>query len=378
MNKSETKQKQHKEPKEFSFPVPMYYIARFFNRRPKFNLKISNWESKKLRKKIEKTKIDRPIFVLGFARAGTTVTVEMIGKHPDVAYHKYLHLVNPFIPHWIQKIANVVPIFRKKVERLHKDTLLVNRDSPEAVEEGYWIRFFDEIKKEKPTDILDDKTNNPEFETYYQDLIRKLIINQKSTRYLTKNNYNITRMLYIKKLFPDAKFILMTRNPINHIASLVKQDGVLTELEVEDARLLDWTKIMGHREFGTAKICINYNSTETITQIRKLWLSSDTYVEGWALYWASIHEYIYDLINKNESLSDSTLLLKYEDLTEKSEEYIDKIVDFTEIPTEKFELIKEEYSKLLKQPTYYKPLFSEKEIKVIEKYTSKIAKKFGY
>jgi hypothetical protein len=376
MNKLESQHQ--KSPEEFSFPVPMYYLARFFNRHPKFNLKLSNWESKRLRKKIEKTKIDRPIFVLAFARAGTTVTVEMLGKHPDVAYHKYLHLVNPFIPHWIQKIADVLPIFRKKVERLHKDTLLVNRDSPEAVEEGYWIRFFNDIKKEKPSDVLDDNTSNPEFERYYQVLIKKLLINQKGTRYLTKNNYNITRMMYIKKLFPDAKFILMTRNPINHIASLIKQDRVLTDLETEDERLLDWTKIMGHREFGTAKICINFNSDEIINKIKELWSNKDKYVEGWAFYWGSIHKYIYDLLDKNEMLSNSTLLIKYEDLTEKSEETIEKILSFTEVSEEKFATIKEEYSQILQQPTYYEPSFNKEEIKIINKHTEGIAKKFGY
>ncbi|MCG3220983.1 MAG: sulfotransferase, partial [Candidatus Heimdallarchaeota archaeon] len=333
MSKAKVKQDQ---PKEFTFPVAMYYIARFFNKHPRLTLKLSDWESKRLRKKTKQVVIERPIYVLGLARAGTTVTVEMLGKHPDVAYHKYLHLVNPYIPHWIQKIANVLPIFKKPVERLHKDKLLVNRDSPEAVEESYWIRFFDSIKKEKTSDILDKNIVNPEFEKYYVEIIKKLLVNQKSSRYITKNNYIISRMEYIKKIFSDAKFILMTRHPINHIASLVKQDKVLKELEIDDERLLDWTKIMGHREFGTAKICINLDNLSTIEKIRKLWLDKNTHVEGWAIYWASIHQYILDLLHKNNELADSTMLLRYEDLTDESEAYINKILEHTEISAEKF------------------------------------------
>ncbi|MCG3225813.1 MAG: sulfotransferase, partial [Candidatus Heimdallarchaeota archaeon] len=76
---------------------------------------------------------------------------------------------------------------------------------------------------------MDKSTVNPDFEKYYIEIIKKLLVNQKSSRYITKNNYNVSRMEYIKKLFPDAKFIFMTRNPINHIASLAKQDKVLKE-----------------------------------------------------------------------------------------------------------------------------------------------------
>ncbi|NPD90527.1 MAG: hypothetical protein HGN29_17575, partial [Asgard group archaeon] len=67
---SKTKEKQE-QPKEFSFPVVMYYIARFFNKHPRLTLKLSDWESKRLRKKTKQVAIDRPIYVLGIARAGT-------------------------------------------------------------------------------------------------------------------------------------------------------------------------------------------------------------------------------------------------------------------------------------------------------------------
>ncbi|MCG3260851.1 MAG: sulfotransferase, partial [Candidatus Heimdallarchaeota archaeon] len=194
-------------PQPFKFPVSMYYLARFFYNHPKFNLKLSNWESKLLRKKIENLKVDRPVYVTGLARAGSTVTVEMIGKHPDVAYHKYMHSVNPFIPHLVQQIAKVVPIFKKPVERVHKDGLMVNRDSPEAVEEPMWMRFFDTIHNDKVSNIFDEQTSNPEFEKTYDLILRKLMYNQKSTRYVAKNNYNVSRLKYLHKLYPDLKII---------------------------------------------------------------------------------------------------------------------------------------------------------------------------
>ncbi len=225
---------------------------------------------------------------------------------------------------------------------------------------------------------MDKSTVNPDFEKYYIEIIKKLLVNQKSSRYITKNNYNVSRMEYIKKLFPDAKFIFMTRNPINHIASLAKQDKVLKELESDDERLLDWTKIMGHREFGTAKICINLDNLSTIEEIRKLLSNKDTYVEGWSIYWVSIHRYILDLLNKNKEIAKSIMLLRYKELTDQSEATIVKILEFTAISAEEFALIKRDYIDKLKQPDYYEPSFTDIEIKIIKEYTQKIAGKFGY
>ena len=131
----------------------------------------------------------------------------------------------------IQKIANRTKIFLKKSERLHKDRIIVNRSSPEAVEEIFWQRFFEGITDENITNILNSETSNIEFEEFYQERIKKLMINQNSSRYLAKNNYNVSRMEYLLKLFPMAKFLIIIRNPTNHIASIIKQDNIFLEME---------------------------------------------------------------------------------------------------------------------------------------------------
>ena len=289
-----------------------------------------------------------------------------------------MHSVNPFIPHLVQQIAKVVPMFKKPVERVHKDGLMVNRDSPEAVEEPMWMRFFDTIHNDKVSNIFDEQTSNPEFEKTYDLILRKLMYNQKSTRYVAKNNYNVSRLDYLHKLYPNLKIIMMIRNPINHIASLVKQDAVLTELEIENKRLLHWTKIIGHREFATAKICVNVDSTKTIEKIRKLWEKEETYVKGWAVQWNMIYSYVTGLLERNKQLADRTLILRYEDLTDKSAESIDRIVEHLELSEDKFKDVKEEYKEKLQQPKYYKPLFNKKELEDIRETTKDIAKLYGY
>jgi hypothetical protein len=365
--------------KEFNFPAPMYFIVKFFHEFPFLADVVHTIEAFQLKKRMEKTQIDRPIYITGLARAGTTITLEMLNKHPDIAAHRYLHMVLPYTPHWTQNIANYVPIIMKTpVERLHKDRIAVTRDSPEAVEEIFWQKYFPETHNEKSSNILDKNVQNPHFEVFYRDHLKKLLINRKVTRYLAKNNYNVARMEYLQKLFPDVKFLIIIRNPFDHIASLAKQDGVLKELEQNDPRLLDWTKIIGHREFGTAKVCINFGDQETIQKIRSLWKNKETYMEGWAIYWVKAYSYIHKTLKKNPKLKKASLVIRYEDLCESSELTIDQIIEHIEVDPEKFTQIKKYYSKRLKKPTYYITKFSTDEQEKIIQITEKIAEEFGY
>ena len=238
MNK---KSKKGEELPEFSFPVPMYYLMKFLTKTNLTTVKLGNFMSRRMKKKIAKTDFENPIYVIGLARAGTTVTVEMISEHPDVAVHKHMHVMDPFIPQVVHSIAKLLPfIFKKKVERIHRDGLAVNRDAPEAVEEMLWLKFFEGLHDETKSFIKNEETSHPAFENFYRDNIKKLMITQKSTRYVAKNNYNITRMKYLHKLFPDCKFVLVVRHPENHIASYIKQEKLFLEMESGNEKIRDW------------------------------------------------------------------------------------------------------------------------------------------
>jgi hypothetical protein len=364
--------------KQFDFPAPMYFIAKLVHQFPTIANLMNRTESLILRRQMTDYAIDRPIYVTGMARAGTTITLEMLSQHPSVATHRYLHMVLPYAPHFIQLAANVLPLMKSPVERLHKDRLLVTRDSPEAVEEIIWQRFFSSILDESQSNILDSTTSNPDFEMFYKEHLRKLLFNQNATRYAAKNNYNASRMEYLQKMFPDVQFVIVVRNPFDHIASLAKQDMILGSLESADPRLLDWTKIIGHREFGSAKICINFGNSKTVEMIRNLWSSPRTYAQGWAVYWNEVYSYLLEKLDSNPNLADASIVVRYEDLCEFPEKTIDAIVQHVEIDLESFRPIKEYYSSRLTKPTYYRTEYTEQEQQDILRETEKTASRFGY
>lgn len=363
---------------EFNFPAPMFYLAKLVHDMPYAATTLHKLESSWMRTRIEDTNITAPVYITGVARSGTTVVLEMLSQHQDLATHRYLHMVVPYAPNWFQKLADKVPIMTKPSERLHKDGLMVNKDSPEAVEEILWQEYFENALDESLSNVLDSRTSNPRFETFYRENIKKLLLNHNASRYLAKNNYNVARMEYLLKLFPDARFILMIRNPFDHIASLAKQDAIFKQMEAEDPRLLGWTKLIGHREFGSGKICINLDDSDLIQEIKELWNNKDTYVKGWAIYWASIYEFVYKKLQENHRLAQTVHVFRYEDLCDHPSEVIDQILNHISVEKGSFQKVKQHYCETLRRPTYYRTSYTELEQEQILEATKDVAFKFGY
>jgi len=370
-----------KKKSERDFPVTGYMgyaLTKFFSSFKKLSYFLSRMETLLSYHDINDLTIDKPIYIVGLARTGTTIVLEMLNKHPSLASHKYRNLLMPYFPHRFSRIVDQSRFFTKPRERFHKDGIFVTRESPEAVEEIFWQDFFTNNHNENVSNVMSGTMSNPKFEQFYQNHIKKLLINRKCSRYLAKNNYNITRLEYLRRIFPNVKFLLMIRNPVNQIASLIKQTKLFIEMEKKNPLLMDWHKITGHSEFGHHQLCINTGSTEIIHEIRNFWKNDKTYVKGWAYYWSSIYDYVMNLLETNEKIRESTLIVRYEDLCENPAETIDKMFEHSELPLNNYEKIKRYYIRNLHPPTYYTPNFSNQELLDISEITNATASRFGY
>ncbi|MHA2211077.1 MAG: hypothetical protein ACXABV_18125 [Candidatus Thorarchaeota archaeon] len=113
-------------------------------------------------------------------------------------------------------------------------------------------------------------------------------------------------------------------------------------------------------------------------RIRKLWMSPETYAQGWAVYWNAVYSFAHDMLESNPKLAEATLVFRYEDLCEFPERTIDEIVQHVEIDSGSFKVIKSHYSSRLSKPTYYRTEYTEQEQQHILKETEETANKFGY
>ncbi len=359
-------------------PPATYYIIRTVDTLSPLFFRLSELETRRLSDKLKPVRIDRPIYICGIARAGTTITLEMISRHPDVGTHYYVHMPVPYLPYWWHKLEETLPLpAMPAVERVHKDGLMVTKDSPEAVEEAFWQKCFPHAHDESRTSVLTRKTANPRFEHFYADHIRKLLLSENRRRYAAKNNYNVTRLAYIQKQFPDAKFVLVIRDPVNHIASLMKQQKIFLAMGEEDPHAITAVETVGHHEFGPDVRLINAGDTSVIQEIRRLWDAGQT-VKGWAVYWSSVYGYLADQLRSDPQVARAALVIRYEDLCAHSADTIARILIHAGLSAEPFQAVRDEYVSRLCAPTYYRPDFSERDISEIRKITKDTAQRYGY
>lgn len=361
----------------FQLPLGAYYITRAAHALAPIFLWLSALETRWVRARTEMPIIDRPVYICGLARSGTTIVLEMLSQHPDAGSHRYIHAPVPYLPCWWGGVASKRRRVPPPVERMHKDGIMVSRYSPEAVEEPLWVTFFDGLHDEECSHILDGHISNEAFEAFYRDHIRKLLLGQGRSRYVAKNNYLVSRTEYLLRVFPDARFLVMIRNPVNHIASMLRQNRIFEEVERTNPRTAKMIQLIGHYEFGNHRICINVGDTDLVHKIRRLW-SSNNHIQAWATYWASVYQFIADRLRMNPALASNTLVVRHEDLVSNSSATLDQIITHAQLPADAFRPIRDRYVSKLSERKYYDENFSEQELMDIVNITGPTAARFGY
>jgi hypothetical protein len=356
-----------------SLPTMKYHLGSLVARTLPVWKFIALGENEWLRQKLDTIRIDRPIYVTSLARSGTTILLEILDSL-DVTvsrqYRDYPYFLNPVLTEWIYKS----PRNHHKVERAHKDGIRVNQLSPEAMEEPIWRTHFPASEDSVFSRLLDGNVSHQDFEGFYQQNIKKLLVLRHGTRYLCKGNYNIGRIRYLKKIFPDALFVIPVRHPLNHIASLAKQHQLFTGYQEQDPRLLPYLNQVGHNEFGLNRRVIFLGDPPSHDRITQAF-SLGNELMGWSLYWSYFFEYVLEL-KSAQDLKGSIFLLRYEDLVRDTGATLKKLFTFLEIKDYSKTLLR--FEKELQFPDYYQPGFSDADIKIISKNTRATAAGFGY
>ena len=344
------------------------FLGKLIEKYPSFFLKLGCFETQWVEDAISSIEINRPVYVTGLARSGSTILLEFLAAHSDVASHQYRDFPLVCVPVWWNWFLDRATSGNQgaATERAHKDRIKVSPKSPEAMEELLWMTFFPGNHDPSKNNILGNQEINPNFETFYRNHIRKILFIRKGSRYLAKGNYNISRLGYINKLFPDARFIVPVRDPVSHIASLMRQHKLFSDAETSDIRVLSHMQRSGHFEFGLDRRPINFGYHDTTHRIEKLW-SEGQEIKGWALYWTSVYSYIADLLEKNERLARQMLVVNYNNFCEQPAAMLQRIYNHCELKVN--DSVLQNQASHISTPTYYTSDFSQSDIKIINKET---------
>jgi hypothetical protein len=351
-------------------------LGGFIERTAGFWQRLGNLESSAHRSELDAITVDRPIYVAGLARSGSTIMLEMLAAQPGVATHRYRDFPPVYTPlFWNRAFAHVYRSDAPPTERAHKDRILVTPDSPEAMEEVIWMRFFPAAHESSRSQVLDAATSNPAFERFYTDHLKKILLVRGGQRYLSKGNYNLSRFAYLRGMFPSARFLVPVREPRWHIASLMKQHRLFCEEERRDPRILKHMRRAGHLEFGLDRRAINVGDAAAALEVERLWREGEE-VRGWARYWAMLYGFVLDQRDADPGLGEAVMLVRYEDLCDRAEATLDAIFAHAGLPLDPGQ--RTAMAASLSQPTYYDPGFTAEDEEVIACETETVRKRLGY
>jgi hypothetical protein len=267
-------------------------LGRWVSNHPRLWIALGNLETALLAEDLKAIRIEKPLYICGLARAGTTAKLMEIAAQPGHTSHSYADFPFLFTPYWWNTLLKWLPRRSQPlIERAHGDGIMVNPQSPEAMEEMLWMAFFPHLHSTTRSAVLDENTSNPAFEKFYRDHIKKLLLVRGATRYVSKANYNITRMRYLKKLFPDAEFVIPTRDKESHVASLMRQHERFCAAAAGNPKVARHMAQVGHFEFGPLRTPIHTGDQAAIDHILALWKAGRE-KEGWERYWEMMAAFI--------------------------------------------------------------------------------------
>ena len=183
-------------------------------------------EKRKFGKKIEAElatiKIDRPVFIVGLPRSGTSLLYNLLAAHEDAAY--CTNAMNSFTEticaiEWLRKKFKL----NVRGERFLEDSVEVDFGTPSepAMFWGKWIGRDAHNLKWKEKTLADF---SPEKLAEIQQDLKKILytFGGNGKRFITKYPIFQTELRMINALFPDAHFIHIVRDGRMTANSLIK------------------------------------------------------------------------------------------------------------------------------------------------------------
>lgn len=362
-------------PRGFHVTGGMDRLSGLVAHHPSWWIRLGDLETRLVAGIVDPRPVERPIYIAGLARSGSTILLETLARHPDVATHRYRDFPFLFTPYAWNRWLDLVPRpAEQPAERSHADGIAVTSESPEAFEEVLWMAFFPHLHDPARSNVLDRSTRHGPFERFYRDHLRKMLAVRGGRRYLAKGNYNVSRLGYLARIFPGARFVVPLRDPVWHVASLMKQHDLFLRGQRGNPKAASHLRRAGHFEFGQDRRPINLGDAEAAREVMDLWRKGEE-VRGWARYWSLVHHHIADVLDRDPALRDAVRVVRYETLCAEPAATLAGLLthcgltaepDFLAAAADRFRL-----------PGYYRPRFTDLELALIAEETGAAASRFA-
>lgn len=295
-------------------PFAQRHLAHWLGWVPALGPTLGRLESSVLRDEIEAVQPGPPVWICGMARAGSTILLEVLNSAPGFTsqqYGDYPWLWTPYWRNWLR--ARLPRSSPTASERAHRDRLAVTPESPEAFEEAFWMQAFPDRHDPNVDQRLIADLRNDRFDRRFDAHQRKLLLVRGANRYLAKANYQLPRIAYLLRRYPNARFLIPVRDPFEQVESLRRQDAGFRQLDEEDPAVSAHMARVGHFEFGPQKRVYNLGDAALTASIVDHF-SRDESVAGYARQWVAQYGYALELMRSDPAIGRACLWVGYEQL----------------------------------------------------------------
>lgn len=199
------------------------------------NLPVHLFEKWVFARRIRKVHIEKPVFIMGYSRSGTTYLFYVLGADPNLAYASTYQVLTPHIfltaGTWMRKL------FQKAMpETRPQDNVRISADSPNeeefaianmspvSIANGYI--FPKRIGEVFQRSVLFRRSARlaQEWKRTFHYFSQKVMLVNPGRTLLSKSPLNTGRINQILELYPDARFVHIHRNPYD---VYVSNEGLL-------------------------------------------------------------------------------------------------------------------------------------------------------
>lgn len=198
------------------------------------------WERFKYDKKIKRTKVTAPIFIIGHQRSGTTYLHYLLGRDSQFAHLTVKESFMPWIYLTAKRHLNWM-LGRSLPDKRPMDNLKLGLDLPTEPEyaignmtvatmlAGYMIpsQMYAVFRKNV---LFEDTIAKEEWKRAFRYFMQKLTYKNNGKQLIIKAPENLGRVKEILEVFPDAKFIHIHRNPYRVYFSTERLYGITLPL----------------------------------------------------------------------------------------------------------------------------------------------------
>lgn len=277
------------------------------------------YENSVLRPDVSDIRIDRPIFMVGLHRSGTTLLQDLLCLHPQLGY------INNAMPSF-RRCFCAAEHFRKQLkldfrgQRMLGDSVEITAGSPnEGV--AFWREWLGEDHHDLSwTGLRYADLTSAQIERIHSS-IRKILWCQgpSATRFFCKNPSLLPHLELLAELFPDARFVHIIRDARGCANSMIKL------YRLEQAQL-DRIRASGKHGIYDSRPYVAFPRLPHLAEYVERF-GADS-IETTARLWNDA----LDEVERVKSLLPSFYEVRYEDILADPQNEIERILEFCELP----------------------------------------------